>query len=496
MLDRILQLATIFRAHGKQLYMVGGTVRDLLLQRQTTLDADLTTDATPQEIKQLAAETHPSAMVLVGEQFGTVQLRYRRQGPSAEPGEAGAPNGVYEAAPAEDVIEITTFRTERYNPDSRKPEVGFGTVLEEDLLRRDFTTNAMARDPLTGAIIDPYGGRADLEAHLLRAVGNEPEKRFDEDPLRMLRAVRFAAQLDFTIEQQTAEAIVKQAQTLEKISRERIRDEMNKILLSPRPALGLRLMVDLGLMQWAIPEVLDLLGVSQRPGPAHSKDVYAHTLRVVENTPPRLVTRWAGLLHDIAKPRTRTVEDGKVHFFGHDEVGAYMARDILRRLKFDRDHIEQVSHLVRMHMRSNAYTSEWTDGAVRRLMLEMGDHLPDLLDLSQADITSYRPERVSRAVARVQDLRARAAYLKEEAERVPLKSPLDGVELMELFGRGPGPWLKPIKEHLLGLVIDGNLAPDDKAGAAKEARAFMEAHSELQLAGEQRGEGAGSARQT
>ncbi len=494
MLDRILQLATIFRAHGKQLYMVGGTVRDLLLQRQTTLDADLTTDATPQEIKRLAAETHPSAMVLIGEQFGTVQLRYRRQTQAVEPAEAGAPNGMYEGAPTEDVIEITTFRTERYNPDSRKPEVGFGTVLEEDLLRRDFTTNAMARDPLTGAIIDPYGGRADLEAHLLRAVGNEPEKRFDEDPLRMLRAVRFAAQLDFTIEQHTAEAIVKQAQTLEKISRERIRDEMNKILLSPRPTLGLRLMVDLGLMQWVIPEMLELRGVSQRP--AHSKDVYVHTLQVVENTPPRLVTRWAGLLHDIAKPRTRTVEDGKVHFFGHEDVGAYMARDILRRLKFDRDHIEQVSHLVRMHMRSNAYTSEWTDGAVRRLMLEMGEHLPDLLDLSQADITSYRPERVSRAVARVQELRARVAYLKEEAERVPLKSPLDGVELMELFGRGPGPWLKPMKEHLLGLVIDGNLAPDDKAGAAKEARAFMEARDKLQLASEQRGEGAGSARQT
>src|SRR5215469_3347155 len=146
MLDRILQLATIFRAHGKQLYMVGGTVRDLLLQRQSTQDADLTTDATPQEIKQLAAETHPSALVLVGEQFGTVQLRYRRQ----EPAEAGAQNGAHEGALAEDVIEITTFRTERYNPDSRKPEVGFGTVLEDDLLRRDFTTNAMARDPRTG----------------------------------------------------------------------------------------------------------------------------------------------------------------------------------------------------------------------------------------------------------------------------------------------------------------------------------------------------------
>jgi poly(A) polymerase len=217
--------------------------------------------------------------------------------------------------------------------------------------------------------------------------------------------------------------------------------------------------------------------VSQRP--AHSKDVYIHTLQVVQNTPARLVTRWAGLLHDIAKPRTRTIEDGKVHFFGHEDVGAHMARDILRRLKFDREHIEAVSLLVRMHMRSNAYTSDWTDGAVRRLMLEVGDRLPDLLDLSQADITSYRPEKVSRAVARVQELRGRAAYLKEEAERVPLKSPLDGRELMELFGRGPGPWLKPIKEHLLGLVIDGKMAPDDKVGAAEEARRFVAAHDEL-----------------
>lgn len=485
MLKIILQLATIFHDHGKQVYMVGGTVRDLLLQREASPDADLTTDATPDEIKRLVAPTHPKAVVLVGERFGTVRLYYRREEASSEIPDEGQSAEDAGETPLEDIIEITTFRTERYNPDSRKPEVAFGTVLEEDLLRRDFTINAMARDPLTGAIIDPFGGRADLEARVLRAVGNEPEKRFDEDPLRLLRAVRFAAQLDFAIEPKTAQAIVSQAQTLEKISRERIRDEMNKILLSPQPILGLRLMVDLGLMQWVIPEVLELRGVSQRPG--HSKDVYLHTLQVVQNTPPRLLTRWAGLLHDIAKPRTRTLEDGKLHFFGHEDVGAHMARDILRRLKFDRDHIEGVSLLVHMHMRSNAYTHDWTDGAVRRLMLEADERLPDLLDLSQADITSYRPEKVNRAVARVQELRARAAYLQEEAERVPLKSPLDGIELMELFGRGPGPWLKPVKEHLLGLVIDGNLAPDDKEGATREARAFVAAHSELEMTSEKRG---------
>ncbi|HEU5370049.1 MAG TPA: HD domain-containing protein [Ktedonobacterales bacterium] len=484
MLEIILQLARIFHDHGKQVYMVGGTVRDLLLQREASPDADLTTDATPEDIQRLVAPTHPKDVVLVGERFGTVRLHYRRAEPLADSSPEKRLAEVVSEAPAVDIIEITTFRTERYNPDSRKPEVTFGTVLEEDLLRRDFTINAMARDPLTGAIIDPFGGRADLEARVLRAVGNEPEKRFDEDPLRLLRAVRFAAQLDFAIEQKTAQAIINQAQTLEKISRERIRDEMNKILLSPRPILGLRLMVDLGLMQSVIPEMLELRGVSQRP--AHSKDVYAHTLQVVQNTPPRLLTRWAGLLHDIAKPRTRTVEDGKVHFFGHEDVGAHMARDILRRLKFDRDHIEGVSLLVHLHMRSNAYTSDWTDGAVRRLMLEADDRLPDLLDLSQADITSYRPEKVSRAVARVQDLRARAAYLREEAERVPLKSPLDGNELMTLFGRGPGPWLKPVKEHLLGLVIDGKMAPDDKAAAAEEARAFVAAQSDLEMTSETR----------
>ncbi len=485
MLETILQIARIFHDHGKQVYMVGGTVRDLLLQREASPDADLTTDATPDEIKRLVAPTHPKNEVLVGERFGTVRLYYRREERSTNSSLMEQSAALASDAPAEDIIEITTFRTERYNPDSRKPEVAFGTVLEEDLQRRDFTINAIARDPLTGAIIDPFGGRADLEARILRAVGDEPEKRFDEDPLRLLRAVRFASQLDFAIEPKTAQAILSQAQTLEKISRERIRDEMNKILLSPQPPLGLRLMVELGLMQWVIPEVLELRGVSQRP--AHSKDVFVHTLQVVQNTPARLLTRWAGLLHDIAKPRTRTIEDGKVHFFGHEDVGAHMARDILRRLKFDREHIESVSLLVHLHMRSNAYMTDWTDGAVRRLMLEADERLPDLLDLSQADITSYRPEKVSRAVARVQELRKRAADLKEEAERVPLKSPLDGNELMELFERGPGPWLKPVKEHLLGLVIDGNMAPDDKAGAAQEARAFVAAHSELELTTEPRG---------
>jgi len=456
MLDIIITLAEAFRAQHKQLYMVGGTVRDVLLHReQQSMDADLATDAHPDEVKRLVAPTRPSAVILVGERFGTVRLHY-----------------------GSDIIEITTFRTERYNPESRKPEVGFGTSLADDLLRRDFTINALARDPLNGHIIDLFEGRQDLEAHILRAVGNEPDKRFDEDPLRLLRAVRFAAQLDFTIEPNTRRSMIRQAAKLQKISRERIRDEMNKLLVSPHPAKGLDLLVELGLMEWIIPEVMELRGVSQQPGPTptrsvSSKDVYAHVLRVVERSSPRLATRWSALLHDIAKPRTRTIEDNKIHFFGHEDVGAYMARDILKRLHFDRDFIDDVSRIVRLHMRANAYTSDWTDGAVRRLMLESGDVLPDLLDLSRADITSYRADKISRAAARVSELEERCRRLQEEAERVPLKSPLDGNELMALFGRSPGPWLRPIKDHLLGLVIDGVLSPDDKEEAARIARSLL-----------------------
>ena len=452
--DIITALAEIFRSQQKQLYMVGGTVRDVLLHRGEATDADLATDARPDEIKCLVAPTHPNAVVLVGERFGTVRLHY-----------------------ASGIVEITTFRTERYNSESRKPEVCFGDSLEEDLSRRDFTINALARDPLNGHIIDLYHGREDLENHVLRAVGKEADKRFDEDPLRLLRAVRFAAQLDFTIEPTTCEAILRQAPKLQKISRERIRDEMNKLLLSLHPQKGLNLLVELGLMEWIIPEVLELRGVSQHSVNSNTatKDVYVHVLRVVQRTSARLQTRWAALLHDIAKPRTKRVEDNKVHFFGHEDVGAHMARDILKRLHFDRSFIDNVSLLVKLHMRANAYTSDWTDGAVRRLMLDAGLNLQDLLDLSQADITSYRVDKVTRATARVAELSQRCQHLKEEAERIPLRSPLDGNELMAMFGRGPGPWLRPIKDHLLSLVIDGMLSPDDKEQAAKITEAMINA---------------------
>jgi poly(A) polymerase len=479
MLELLITLARLFRDNDKELYMVGGTVRDLLLRRPTSPDIDLTTNARPDEIKRLIAQTHPDAVVTVGEQFGTVRVHYRRAIEPEDTAMAGQQEMspmpaalVAEASGDVDVVEITTYRSDQYTEGSRKPDVTFGDTLEGDLLRRDFTINAMARDPLSGEIVDPFGGREDLEHRLIRAVGNDPDSRFEEDPLRLLRAARFTAQLGFEIEPATAHAIKLQAPTLARISRERIRDEFTKLLMTQYPARGLRLLVDYGLMPWIVPEVLELCGVSQKP--AHSKDVYDHVLRVVERTPARPATRWAGLLHDIAKPRTRSVEDGKVHFFGHEDVGAVMARDILHRLKFDRPFIEYVSRLVKLHMRANAYLPEWTDGAVRRLMLDAGDGLHDLLDLSRADITSYRQEKVSRAESRVSDLEARCQRLREEAERVPIRSPLDGNDLMKIFEREPGPWLRPLKDYLLGLVIDGQLAPDDRDEATRLATAFVE----------------------
>jgi poly(A) polymerase len=497
MLELLMMLARIFRAADKELYMVGGTVRDLLLRRPTSPDIDLTTNARPDEIKRLIAQTHPLAVITVGEQFGTVRVHYRRVRADEEAesttespvGGSPMPSAlVAEASDDVDVVEITTYRADQYVGGSRKPQVTFGDTLAGDLLRRDFTINAMARDPLTGEIVDPYGGREDLDRKLIRAVGDEPASRFDEDPLRLLRAARFAAQLDFEIESATAAAMSQQAETLSRISHERIRDEFTRLLLTPSPARGLRLLVDAGLMPWIVPEVLELCGVSQNPtsrerishaapsGPqqqGQSKDVYSHVLRVVERIPARPAARWAALLHDIAKPRTRSVEDGKVHFFGHEDVGAAMAREILKRLKFDRPFIEYVSRLVRLHMRANAYTAEWTDGAVRRLMLDAGDGLHDLLDLSRADITSYRQDKVSRAEMRVNELEGRCQRLREEAERVPIRSPLDGNDLMAIFGREPGPWLRPLKEYLLGLVIDGQLAPDDREGATRLATEFL-----------------------
>lgn len=442
----ITQLGLIFQRHGKQLYLVGGSVRDLLLGRRN-IDLDLTTDALPAEVKRMAAEARPDAVYTVGERFGTIGLIFDGE-----------------------KVEITTFRAEQYEYASRKPQVAFGTSLLEDLARRDFTINAMARDVLTGEVIDPYGGQADLEARLIRAVGN-PAERFAEDPLRLLRAVRFAVQLDFDIDPDTALGIEAAAHTLNHISRERVAEEMNRILMSDSPGRGIRLLFELGLLPYIIPEMMEMVRMDQ--GRHHHKDVFEHTLLVLDRVEADLPLRWAALLHDIAKPRTLTVEDGEVHFWGHEHLGEQMARAILKRLRLDGQTIEIVARLVRMHLRANQYDAEWTDGAVRRLIREAGDDLQRLFSLSRADVTSHRPVRVEAALARVAALEERCRELEEREAVAALRSPLDGNELMALFQRPPGPWIGQIKDHLLNLVIEGELDQHDKERAAEIAAALM-----------------------
>jgi len=445
--NAIERLARVFAEDGRSLYLVGGSVRDELLGIPVH-DYDFTTDAEPEEIKRLLRTVDADAIYTVGERFGTV----------------GAIFG-------EDRFEITTYRSEAYTPGSRKPRVAFGTNLEADLARRDFTVNAMARPALGGEIVDPFGGRTDLGARIIRAVGN-PDERFAEDPLRLLRAVRFAAQFAFTIEPGTRDSIGRNADALRTISAERITQEMNRILLAPRPSRPIRELCDLGLMRHIVPEFLALrLGADSH---GRHKDMFEHTLMVLDRAPPVLTVRWGALLHDIAKPRVMSVEDHEVHFYGHEIVGERMARKILHRLKFDRATVDRVCKLVALSGRINSYEGDWTDGAVRRFVREAGDALQDMFMLSRSDVTSRREERVRAAERRVDDLCERCDQLQAEADIAKIKAPLDGNDLMEMFGRRPGPWIRPIKERLLAMVLDGELAPDDRDRAAEIARAMAD----------------------
>lgn len=455
---RIEALAETFAAAGHELYIVGGGVRDHLLGRPIH-DLDLATDATPDRIKRLASRVKPDGVYDVGAKFGTIGLLFR----------------IPEADDVVDTwtVEVTTYRTEQYVDGTRKPTVDFGTSLVEDLARRDFTMNAIALDPLDGALHDPFGGRADVEARLIRAVG-DPIARFHDDPLRLLRAVRFAAQLGFTIERQTLAALRETSASLRRISRERIAQELTAILVSPRPDAGLRLATDLGLMEHAIPEVLPMRGVSQRP--LHHKDVFEHTMGVVRNIPADPLLRWTALLHDIAKPHTKSVTDGEVHFFGHEELGARMARRILSTFGFDRHFVERVAKLIAMHLRVNSYESDWTDSAVRRVIRDAGDDLPALIQLSRADVTSYRSERQQAAAHRADAFEARAQALMAQEDVARLHSPLDGNDLMALFGKPPGPWIRPVKDYLLNLVLEGTLDQDDRERGIELARQYVEDH--------------------
>jgi len=442
-------LAARFAEAGHDLYLVGGSVRDALLGRLGA-DLDFTTDAPPDTTLKLMRGVGPTWTT--GIEFGTVGV---------------------EVSDGRDQhrCEITTFRSDKYDAASRKPEVAFGSTIDGDLSRRDFTVNAMAVHlPLdvAHAVVDPFGGLTDLKRRLLRTPVT-PEQSFDDDPLRMLRAARFAAQLEFAVAPDALDAIRAMASRLSIVSAERIRDELTRLLLAQQPRLGLRILVDTGLADICLPEVARLKATVDEH--RRHKDVYAHTLTVLEqaialeDSGADLVLRLAALLHDIGKPKTKSIgPGGKVSFHHHEVVGAAMARQRLHELRFSKDVVEDVSRLVELHLRFHGYAEgDWTDSAVRRYVRDAGPLLDRLHKLTRSDCTTRNAAKAKALSAAYDSLEQRIAALAAQEDLERLRPALDGNEIMAALGLRPGPIVGRAYRHLLELRIDHGPMSHDEA---------------------------------
>ncbi len=452
-------LGQLFAAAGHEIALVGGPVRDALLGRMDLLDdLDFTTSARPTEILALL-EGWADAVWDVGIAFGTV----------------GAQKDGYR-------LEITTYRSEEYDPSSRKPEVAYGDSLEGDLRRRDFTVNAMAIVLPDRTFVDPFGGMVDLERHVLRTPST-PQESFTDDPLRMLRAARFAAQLDFTVDPDVVAAMTELAARIDIVSAERVQGELVKLLCAPSPRAGLRLLVDTGLATLVLPE-LPLLQLEIDEHHRH-KDVYEHTLTVLEQAisledpsePPDFVLRFAALMHDVGKPKTRRFEaGGGVSFHHHEVVGAKITRKRMAALRFSGDVTDDVCRLVELHLRFHGYGGgEWTDSAVRRFVRDAGPLLSRLLKLTRADCTTRNRRRAAELAAHIDDLEVRIARLEVEEGLAALRPDLDGEQIMAILGIEPGPVVGQAYRFLLDLRLDGGpLSPE---AAEAELRTWWAARS-------------------
>ena len=438
----VREIGLLFARHGYELALVGGPVRDVLRGEQPT-DLDLTTDARPEQILALV-EPWADAVWTVGIAFGTVGAR---QGST--------------------LFEITTYRSEQYRDSSRKPDVQYGHSLEEDLSRRDFTVNAMAARLPGYEFTDPFGGLEALKEKVLRTPGR-PEDSFSDDPLRILRAARFAAKLGFAVAPEVSAAMTEQAGQLPgKVSVERIAGELTKLMLTPDPATGIDLLVQTGVADQVLPEVPRLRMEADEHH--RHKDVYKHSLTVlrqaIELEPDYgleedLVVRLAALLHDIGKPGTRELlPDGRVAFHLHEVVGAKMAARRLKALRFPNDVIRDVSRLVALHLRFHGYGGgEWTDAAVRRYVRDAGPLLSRLHVLTRADCTTRNPAKAQRLARAYDGLELRIAELSEREELAKIRPELDGHEIMRILRLQPGPLVGQAHDYLLELrMAEGEL---------------------------------------
>ena len=444
--EPIKSLAEAFEKAGFELALVGGPIRDAFLGREVH-DLDFTTSARPDDIERLV---RPLAKAVwdVGRDFGTIAAQI-----------------------GSETFEITTYRSDVYDGSSRKPDVAFGDSLEADLERRDFTMNAMALTLPGLQLVDPFGGLEDLLA-LSLTTPVAPEISFGDDPLRMMRAARFSSQLSARIAPATAEAMTAMASRIVDISAERVRDELVKILSSGSPRSGLEALVDSGIAEFVLPELPALRLETDEH--AHHKDVYQHTLTVVEqaideeqrrtpNADPDVVLRIASLLHDIGKPATRRFEGGAVTFYHHDVVGAKLAKKRLTALRFDKDTIAAVSRLIELHLRFFGYADQaWSDSAVRRYVRDAGSELARLHILVRADVTTRNRRKADRLSFAYDDLEARIAELSQQEELDKIRPDLDGEAIMRILGISPGREVGEAYRFLLEMRLDeGELGTEE-----------------------------------
>src|SRR3954447_6302450 len=444
----VARLADAFVAAGHELALVGGPVRDALLGRPVH-DLDLTTDARPDDILGIVAPI-ADAVWDVGRQFGTIGARF-----------------------GDDTVEITTYRSDSYDGTTRKPEVEFGDSLQVDLLRRDFTVNALALQLPDVRLVDPSGGVEDLIAGVLRTPST-PQISFGDDPLRMMRAARFTAQLGFSVDDETREAMAAMAGRIEIISAERVRDEFSKLLQADEPRAGLELLVESGLADLVIPEIPALRLEADEHH--HHKDVYQHSLTVLDQAigyekdrlpgqAPDLILRLAAILHDIGKPATRRFEPGgAVSFYHHDVVGAKRARKRLTALRFDKATIDAVARLIELHLRFFGYAdAHWTDSAVRRYVRDAGPELERLHMLTRADVTTRNRRKADRLGFAYDDLESRIRELQEREELDAVRPDLNGEQVMRLLDIRPGREVGQAMRFLLELRLDEGPLGEEEA---------------------------------